>query len=135
MNKKIIIYIVVILVVIISIGTFYLSRSSKTLPKGPMQTNTEQTPSSTVTDKTVPAKTYNISAVNFSFNPGILNINKGDTIIWTNQDSAPHQIAGGDLNGPVMSKGQSYTFVFNNVGTFNYHCAIHPSMTGTVIVK
>ena len=28
----------------------------------------------------------------------------------------------------------NYAHVFAVEGTFNYHCAIHPSMTGTVIV-
>jgi plastocyanin len=144
--KKITIYIIIILVIII--GAVYFLISS---PKSSIQTNQEQgpttqtSPASVVTQpevispvtapETTLAETYNVSAVNFSFSPAVLNINKGDTVIWTNEDSAPHQIAGKSFNGSVMSKGQTYSFIFNNIGTFDYYCAIHPSMKGTVIVK
>jgi plastocyanin len=151
MSKKITVLVVVILVVIIGV-VYFLNKS----PKGTVQTSPEYTatatptPSSTAAAPTVTptpaasakatppvskAETYNISVVNFTFNPAALNIKKGDTVIWTNQDSVSHQIAGGTFNGPVMSNGQSYTFTFNSTGTFNYHCAIHPSMTGTITVK
>ncbi len=152
--KKIVIFVLIILVVIVAV--VYFLRSSK-VAQGPTQESPTQMPSAQQTvpptasiqptiaptavasPKTTPkvtsAKTYNVSAVNFSFDPGVLNISKGDTVVWTNQDSVPHQIAGGTFNGPVMGNGQSYTFTFNSTGTFNYHCAIHPSMLGTIIVK
>jgi heme/copper-type cytochrome/quinol oxidase subunit 2 len=34
----------------------------------------------------------------------------------------------------LLSPGQSYSFTFNQAGTFHYHCKIHPEMTGTVTV-
>jgi plastocyanin len=43
----------------------------------------------------------------------------------------------GDNGGPSsqpLATGQSYSFTFNTAGTFAYHCSIHPSMTGMVIV-
>jgi amicyanin len=86
----------------------------------------------------VPAESHNVSIINFSFNPSTLTINKGDTVVWTNNDSVPHQVKGDALNtlaGPVLSNGQTYSFTFNDTGTFSYHCAIHPFMTGTIIVK
>lgn len=149
MNNKIIVYVSVLLVVIM--GIFYFFRSSNKIEQIP---NTQQTtlptnnlqpttvPPVTVSPKTtkttsevISTKTYNVSVISFSFNPGVLNIKKGDSVVWVNQDSAPHQIAGGNLRGPVMSKGQSYTFVFNSVGTFDYYCAIHPSMKGVIVVS
>ncbi len=83
-------------------------------------------------------QTLNISLINFAFSPNTLNINIGDTVIWTNNDSAPHQIKGDSLtsiSGTAMNKGQTYSFTFNDIGTFNYHCAIHPSMKGIITVK
>ena len=89
------------------------------------------------------AKTYTVTIKNFAFSPQTLTINKGDTVIWVNEDSAPHQIASNphpthtDLPGLVsgsLSTGQSYSFTFDKAGTFGYHCHIHPSMTGTIIV-
>lgn len=161
MDKKIIIYILIVLVVII--GAFYLFRSSgsygpsaspvpsadQTTPLAtgvptPLTSSIQPTPvapliksspTATATPDTASTKTRNVNINNFSFNPGTLNISKGDTVVWTNRDSAPHQVTGDNLNSPVISNGQDFSFVFNSSGTFAYHCAIHPSMKGTIIVK
>jgi plastocyanin len=74
---------------------------------------------------------------NSAFNPIEMTIAKGENIIWMNEDSASHQIAS-DTNlfsGNSISKGQNYSFTFKDTGTFPYHCAIHPFMKGTIIVK
>ena len=161
MNKKIVIYLVIILIILaVAFYFFSMSKNNGTkinqTPNYGTQTNQEQMPvintpnttipsptsttsTTTVTSTTVSgttsAKTHNVSVINFSFNPGILNINKGDTVVWTNQDSVSHQIWGNNFQGPVISNSQSYSFVFGNTGTFNYHCNIHPSMQGTIVVK
>ena len=101
----------------------------------PVTSTTTTTTTTVVAPTVIPAKTYNVSVINFSFNPQVLTINKGDTVVWTNQDSVPHQVWGDAFKGPVMSNGQNYSFVFNGAGTFAYHCNIHPSMTGTIVVK
>jgi plastocyanin len=80
-------------------------------------------------------QTYNINIQNFSFNPGTLTINKGDTVIWTNNDSAPHQIKSATFNSNTLSNGGTFSFTFTDAGTYNYSCAIHPSMTGSIIVQ
>ena len=91
-------------------------------------------PSATpVVDKIV---THNVSIENFSFNQKSLIMKKGDTVVWTNNDSAPHTVTGG-AGGPAsgtLARGETYSFTFNNVGSFAYHCNFHPSMTGTVTV-
>lgn len=151
MNKKIIIYILIVLV--IALGAFYFlnkpqNNSTQMSPAStpsvlapyaepttvPVASVPSQ-PSSQPAPAVVPAKTYNVSIINFSFDPGVLNISKGDTVIWTNKDSVPHQIVGAGLGSSVMGNGQSYTSVFNISGTFDYHCAIHPSMKGSIIVQ
>ena len=91
--------------------------------------------STTTTTSQEVSTTYPVLIINFSFNPASLTVNKGDTVIWTNNDSAPHQVVGDNLNGLVMNKGQTFSQTFNSSGTFNYHCAIHPMMTGVITVK
>jgi plastocyanin len=57
-----------------------------------------------------------------------------------NQDGAVHQIAS-DAGTPVafnsdsLANGASYQFTFTKPGTYTYHCTIHPSMKGTIIVQ
>lgn len=72
----------------------------------------------------------------FSFNPETLNINTGTEITWTNQDPVVHKIIIKDLTeSSNLNQGDKFTYTFTNKGTYNYSCAIHPSMTGKIIVS
>lgn len=76
-----------------------------------------------------------ISIQNFAFSPKTLTISKGVAVNWTNNDSAPHQIKSDTFDSKILNKGETFSFTFENVGTFDYSCAIHPSMTGKIIVQ
>ena len=36
--------------------------------------------------------------------------------------------------GPLLAKGERYSFTFTKVGSYPYHCAPHPYMQGAVVV-
>ena len=79
-----------------------------------------------------------VSISNFSFNPGSITVNKGATVVWTNNDSVGHTVTADQGAGPasgLLNPGETYAFTFNEPGTFNYHCSVHPSMKGTVTVN
>jgi FtsP/CotA-like multicopper oxidase with cupredoxin domain len=61
----------------------------------------------------------------------------GSVITWTNQTDAPHTVTadGGAFNSPRLNQNQTFSFTFNTPGTFAFHCAVHPYMTGTVVVN
>jgi plastocyanin len=85
-----------------------------------------------------PRAITNTDISNFAFTPTI-TINAGDTVTWTNKDGAPHT-ATSDATPAVFDSGtlnlnDSYSFTFLTAGSFPYHCAIHPFMTGTVVVN
>lgn len=86
---------------------------------------------------TTTAKTVQVSIKNFAYSPASITINKGDTVVWTNQDSAAHTVTGdnGGPNSGNLQTGATYSFKFDTAGTFAYHCAIHPMMKGTVVVQ
>lgn len=75
---------------------------------------------------------------NYAFDPPVLLVKRGTTVTWTNTErtSIPHNVIGGDggPRSPILYPGQSYSFTFNNVGTFWYYCSIHPNMRGRVVV-
>jgi plastocyanin len=84
-----------------------------------------------------------VTIQNFAFSPAKITVKKGTTVTWTNKDSAAHTITedhGGSADGDpgmdskLLSQGESYQATFSKVGTYTYHCTVHPSMTGTVIV-
>lgn len=72
----------------------------------------------------------------FAFHPGSITVTAGETISWTNEDSAPHTATAddGSFDTGQLAKGASGSHTFTTAGTFPYHCAIHPSMQGTVTV-
>jgi len=85
-----------------------------------------------------PANTSKPNTVNiqsFAFSPSSLTIDKGETVTWVNLDSAVHTVTGASFDSGSLAKGQSYNFTFNQAGTFTYHCTVHPSMLGEVIVQ
>jgi plastocyanin len=95
------------------------------------------------TTPTTPAPSGGSNAIeikNFAFSPAILTIKTGTTVTWMNQDGAVHQIAS-DAGTPVaftsdtLANGASYQFTFTQPGTYTYHCTVHTSMKGTIIVQ
>jgi plastocyanin len=71
-----------------------------------------------------------------TFRPGEVTINKGESLIFTNQDEFIHQIYVQDLfDTDERSPGQNVTEVFPQTGTFEVRCHIHPKMKLVVHVK
>ena len=77
-----------------------------------------------------------VNVIDFSFQPGSITVAAGTTVVWTNDDSAPHTITAdhGSFNSTTMNSGSKFEHAFPQTGTYSYHCAIHPSMTGKIIV-
>jgi plastocyanin len=74
---------------------------------------------------------------NFAFNPATVTIKVGESVTWTNQDSANHTVAAdkGEFQSSQLANGATFSFKFDKAGTYAYHCSIHPSMKGTVVVQ
>lgn len=75
-----------------------------------------------------------VSMENFSFNPEVLTVPKGTTVVWTNNDSAVHNVEADDFNSPDLKKGETFAFTFEKTGTYDYICGLHPKMTGQIVV-
>lgn len=104
--------------------------------KGQTATTTE-TPAVTPAETPQPisnGKVVEVSIQGFAFDPASVEISPGDTVKWTNRDSAPHIIKGSTFESESLAKGDTYEFVFTESGVYDYICSIHPSMKGTVTV-
>lgn len=123
MKQNTIIAIVVILIIIIG-SVYYFSRNNY---------GGQNTPTPTATS--TPQNSNQILIKNFAFNPAEISVNKGTTVTWINKDSTTHRISGNIFQSADLSEGQSYSFTFNDSGTYDYFCGIHPSMKGKIIVK
>ena len=81
-------------------------------------------------------KMWKVSIEDFYFEPADAAIQPGDTIMWVNEGNTPHTVTSDDgrFDSEVLNPGESFMFTFPEAGTFNYHCEIHPFMTGSVTV-
>jgi plastocyanin len=72
----------------------------------------------------------------FQFNPVAVDIAAGGQVRWTWTGSSSHNVTSnnsGPLSSPTQASG-TYAVTFPTPGRFDFHCTIHPFMTGTVIV-
>lgn len=86
---------------------------------------------------TVLAATHSVSIGDNFFNPASLTVNAGDTVTWVNQGFAIHNTrsTSGVWNSADLPRGQSFSFTFNNQGSFPYRCTIHSGQSGTITVQ
>src|SRR5262245_33096232 len=78
----------------------------------------------------------------FQFKPKQLEVEKGDTVIWTNGDAIEHSVtagAPGKLNqafdSGFFTQGGSFSHTFDAAGSYTYFCKRHPNMQATIKVR
>jgi plastocyanin len=73
---------------------------------------------------------------NFSFAPREVSVRVGAAVEWTNKDDTPHTITSDEdlFSSPLMDTNQTFRHTFASAGRFSYHCKLHPTMTGAVVV-
>jgi plastocyanin len=71
-----------------------------------------------------------------TFVPANITVSVGDSVQWTNLDDEGHTVSAteGAFESGVMAGGVTFSQIFDTPGTFDYACAIHPEMQGTVTV-
>jgi plastocyanin len=78
-----------------------------------------------------------------AYSPNPIEIERGDTVTWVNKDFDPHTVtsgsfgdeeAGGEFDSGYMGPQSSFSLTFESSGEFEYFCALHPNMVGTVEV-
>jgi amicyanin len=79
-----------------------------------------------------------VMIMNFAYSPATLTVNPGDTVTWTNMDTAPHNVVVSSgpekFTSPTLQKGQTFSFTFTKPGTYSYYCSLHPDMKATITV-
>ena len=81
-------------------------------------------------------------ADNACYLPYNLEVAAGTTVTWANDDTAAHTVTSGtvgDLTGlfdsGLVTSGATFEYVFEEAGTYDYYCIVHPWMTGIVTVS
>lgn len=78
----------------------------------------------------------------FRFDPSTFEVTVGTSVTWRNTDSIDHTATSGSPGQPdgafridLPEPGTSGEHTFGRTGTYAYHCEVHPSMTGAVVVS
>ena len=73
----------------------------------------------------------------FRFSQPALTIPLGATVTWVNQDDDAHTVTADDggFTSAGLDRGELFAHEFTAPGTYAYHCALHPKMTATIVVK
>lgn len=89
------------------------------------------------TSPVAPPRTYLVSIKGFQFAPAKLTITVGDTIAWANEDVVIHTVTGDTArwDSGDLATGKQYKVVASRKGTLTYHCELHPTMKGTLLVN
>lgn len=90
-----------------------------------------------------PAKaTVQVTMSDIEFQPSDVTVKKGGKVVWTNEESVPHDVTktggpGKDFSSGKgnMNEGDTYEQTFTAAGEVEYVCTVHPNMTGTVTVE
>src|SRR5215211_5182284 len=80
------------------------------------------------------ANDVTVSIIDFAFETPELEIPAGTTITWVNDGQAIHTVTGPFGDSGVIQPGDSFSFTFDEAGSFDYVCQLHPQMTGRIVV-
>lgn len=69
-----------------------------------------------------------------AFAPGTLTVARGATVVFDNDDTAPHTVTArsGGVDSGVIDPGRQFRLTVTD--GFAYFCSIHPSMTAKIAV-
>jgi plastocyanin len=148
MNKKLVGGVIAVLAVVALVAAVVAMQKDNTTTDNTTDESSHSSNSSSSTDEhanTDPgttestAETDAVEITDFAFSPATIKVKKGTTVKWTNKDSVAHTVTAKDTSkGPdseLLDQGESYSFTFNEVGTFEYFCKPHPNMQAKVIVE
>lgn len=76
-----------------------------------------------------------VNIENFTFVPPTIAVTKGTTVTWIQKDNAPHTATGSGFDSKILKTNESFSHTFNDVGTFDYICTLHPYMKGNITVN
>ena len=75
-----------------------------------------------------------VKMAGLAFAPGTLTVARGTTVVFDNDDTAPHTVTArsGGVDSGVLDPGRQFSVTVTE--GFDYFCTIHPSMTAKIAV-
>jgi plastocyanin len=142
----------IILLLLIALQLILTCGCSESPPAQPTvsPTGVPVTPSPIITTTlptplTAPSRTPSVSDNTITiekntFNPATMTVKVGSTVRWYSKDEYPHNIGFTDKTFStstylLVPSKPTFSQRFNQAGTYNYSCTIHPDMQGTITVE
>jgi plastocyanin len=76
---------------------------------------------------------------NFAYSPREITVAPGSRVLWVNRDEVPHTVTSTTksklFDSGALDGEESFAFIFQAPGIYDYFCVLHPHMTGRIIVK
>ena len=82
------------------------------------------------------AQEVKVDIKEFMFGPKDLTVVVGTKVTWVNDDQIPHTVAETHkvFRSGALDTNDSFSWVFNTPGEFEYFCVLHPQMIGKIVV-
>jgi plastocyanin len=87
------------------------------------------------------AEEVEVTMISTTFRPEEITVAPGTTVTWINEDSFAHTVTSGTRDNPTdmfdetVDGGGSFSFTFEEPGTYDTFCEFHPGMSGVVVVE
>jgi plastocyanin len=82
-------------------------------------------------------KTHRVTIEGMRFQPEMLTVERGDTIVWVNKDLVPHTATSkaGNFDSKLIEADKSWKYTVRKKGDFAYICTFHPTMKAMLQVE
>jgi plastocyanin len=98
----------------------------------------EPPPEASQTERAAPPSLRSeVKIEQFAYLPRSLTIAPGTTVVWTNRDDAPHTVTedSRQFESAALDTDDAFERSFDRPGIYRYFCALHPHMTGEIVVR
>jgi plastocyanin len=80
---------------------------------------------------------HTVTIRNFAFDPAVLTVTHGDTVVWSNTDFVPHSSTARNSawDSKEIAANATWRYVPRTPGRYEYYCVLHPTMKGAIIAR
>ena len=137
--KKFSLLLLIILVCIAIIGGCSVPSSSSSQPSAPVSQSAVQQPATPASNGIV----KKVEIIQSSFDPDIITISPGTTVVWTNKDTTfnhrvvhlPELPSDKELfHSELLSYGDTFSYTFNQPGRYRYSDPQHGSGRYSLVI-
>jgi plastocyanin len=109
------------------------STSSSASPTTSPTTTSPTTTPAALMDEAA-AETAEVSVIDFAFDPATVRLSIGGTVTWRHNGIAPHTVSALDssFDSGLLESAGTFSHRFDQAGRYQYVCAYHPQMVGTI---